>query len=62
MITDEQIREYVREHWRDPWMDGKAGKGSVNDAAIILFSVTTDIDGQRRLRAEFERLIAAVSP
>ncbi len=59
MITDEQIGDYVREHWRDEWMDGSPGKGSVNDAATILFSDTTSNEGKARIREEFARLIGA---
>lgn len=58
-VTDEQIRDYVREHWRDAWMGGGPGKGTVNDAAIILVSPTTPHEWKLRIRCEFTRLIAA---
>lgn len=59
--TDDRIREYVHDHWRSPWMDGSPGKGSVNDAATILFSATTSFECQQRIRAEFARLIGGVA-
>lgn len=58
IATDERICDYVRNHLRDPWMGGGPGRGTVNDAAIILFSSTTSHDGTARIRAEFSRLIA----
>lgn len=58
MSTDSDIRAYVRLHWRDPWLGGGPGKGTVNDAAIILFSETTSPEGKARIRAEFARLLA----
>ena len=57
-LTDDDIRAYVRDHWRDPWMGGGPGKGTVNDAAIILFSTTTPYETQQRIRAEFARLLS----
>ena len=58
-ITDEQIRDFVREHPRAAWMGGGPGKGTVNDASIILFSATTSYAGKMRIREEFARLIGA---
>ena len=57
MITDDEIRDYVRDNWRDLWKGGPASRGTVNDAAIILFSETTSHTWKASIREEFARLI-----
>lgn len=54
-----QIRDYVNRHWRDTWMDNKPGRGTVNDAFIVLMSSVTAPEWKARISDEFERLIAA---